>query len=126
MDLGLRGENVLPMLKVGFGIIGCGGIAFNAHIPSIEAIEEAEVVAVSRRSKDKAREAAQRCGLDSWYTDNQKVIDHPDVNAVIICTPPNAHAEWTIKAAAAGKHALCENSALYPLHSRTGAMRGAR
>jgi len=94
--------------EIGFGIIGCGGIAFNAHIPSIEAIPDARVVAVSSRSEASARRAAERCGLDTWYTDNQKVIGHPGVDAVIIATPPNLHAEWTVKAAEGGKHVLCE------------------
>ncbi|MCL5986861.1 MAG: Gfo/Idh/MocA family oxidoreductase [Actinobacteria bacterium] len=96
------------MNKIGFGIIGCGGIALDAHIPSIDAIKEAELVAISRRSEDKAKEIADRCNVGCYYTDNQKVIDHPDVDAVIVTTPPNSHAEWTIKAARAGKHVLCE------------------
>jgi myo-inositol 2-dehydrogenase/D-chiro-inositol 1-dehydrogenase len=98
----------MPKKKMGFGIIGCGGIAATAHIPSIAEIPDATVVAVSSRSEVSAQRAAEICGLDIWFTDNQKVVDHPDVDAVVICTPPNVHAEWTIKAAAAGKHVLCE------------------
>jgi len=94
--------------KVRFGIIGCGGIAWNAHIPAIRAVDDAEVVAVSNRSPEKAQAAARLLGLDAWYTENQRVIDRPDVDAVIIAAPPNAHAEWTVKAATAGKHVLCE------------------
>lgn len=91
-----------------FGLIGTGGIAFDAHIPAIEAIPDARITAVSNRSEAKARRAAERCGLSRWFTDNQRVIDDPEVDAVIICTPPNAHADWTVKAARAGKHVLCE------------------
>ena len=96
------------MKKIGFGIIGCGGIALDAHIPSIKAIDEAKLVAISRRSENKIKEIAEQCDIDSYYTDNQKVIDHPGVDVVIIATPPNTHREWTIKAAKAGKHVLCE------------------
>ena len=94
--------------KIGFGIIGCGGIAFDAHLPSLKEIPSAEVVAVSNRSEGKAIKAAEYCGISTWYTDNQKVIDEEGVDAVVICIPPNGHAEWTIKAAEAGKHVLCE------------------
>jgi predicted dehydrogenase len=93
---------------IGIGIIGSGGIALDAHIPAILELADTELVALSNRSEAKAQRAAARAGIDEWYTDNQKVIDHPGVDAVVICTPPNAHKEWTLKAAAAGKHVLCE------------------
>ena len=96
------------MNKIGFGIIGCGGIALDAHIPSIETIDDAQLVAISRRTEEKAKEIAQAHNVDSYYTDNQKVIDNPKVDAVIVTTPPNLHKEWTIKAAQKGKHVLCE------------------
>jgi len=96
------------MQKIGFGIIGCGGIAFDAHLPSLKEIPEAKVVAVSNRSEEKAIKAAEYCEISAWYTDNQEVIDEEGVDVVVICIPPNGHAEWTIKAAEAGKHVLCE------------------
>src|SRR5690242_5979720 len=96
------------MEQIGVGIIGSGGIASTAHIPALRDIPDARILAISNRSIEKARAAAS--GLDgvAVYDDNQRVIDHPGVDAVIVCTPPNAHAEWTIKAARAGKHELCE------------------
>ncbi|RLC59922.1 MAG: gfo/Idh/MocA family oxidoreductase, partial [Chloroflexi bacterium] len=75
--------------KIGFGIVGCGGIAHDAHLPSLKEIPEAKVVAISRRREKEARRIAEEFGVENWYTDNNQVIEHDDVDAVIICTPPN-------------------------------------
>ena len=96
------------MGKIGFGIIGSGGIATTAHIPSLLEITDAQLLAISSRSIDKARAAATHVDGASAYADNQQVIDHPAVEAVILAMPPKWHAEWAIKAAQAGKHVLCE------------------
>lgn len=94
--------------KIGFGIIGCGGIARDAHLPSLKEIPEAEVVAISRRREKEARRIAEEFGVENWYTDNNQVINNDNVDAVIICTPPNYHEELTAASAKAGKHILCE------------------
>jgi predicted dehydrogenase len=96
------------MKQVQIGLIGCGTIAFQAHFPAVDSIPEARVVAVSSRSEASAKRGADRCGLSSWFTDSQKLIDHPDVEAVVICVPPADHLDLTLRAATAGKHVLCE------------------
>ena len=52
--------------------------------------------------------AAARIEGATVYADNQQVIDHPGVEAVILAMPPKWHAEWAVKAAQAGKHVFCE------------------
>jgi len=94
--------------KIGFGIIGCGGIARDAHLPSLKEIPDAKVIAVSRRTEREAKRVAEEFGVENWYTDNNRVIEHDDIGAVIICTPPKLHEEITIGCARAGKHILCE------------------
>lgn len=96
------------MGNIGFGIIGGGGIATTAHIPSLLEVPDAQLVAVADRSIESARAAAARVDGAAAYSDNQQIIDHPAVEAVILCVPPKWHAEWAIKAARAGKHVLCE------------------
>jgi predicted dehydrogenase len=96
------------MGKIGFGIIGSGGIATTAHIPSLLEITDAQLLAIASRSIDKARASAAHVDGAAAYADNQEVIDQPAVEAVILCMPPKWHAEWAIKAAQAGKHVLCE------------------
>lgn len=94
--------------RLGFGIIGCGGIAHDAHLPSLREIPEAETVAVSSRSEASARGAAERFGVTNWYTANDELITRDDIDVVIICTPPKFHKDLTVTAAQAGKHVLCE------------------
>lgn len=94
--------------KIGFGIVGCGGIARIAHLASFKEIPEAKVVAISRRTEHEGRRIAHEFGVENWYTDNNRVIEHKDVEAVIVATPPRYHKEITIACAKAGKHVLCE------------------
>ena len=94
--------------KIRFGIIGCGGIAHDAHLPSIKEIANAEVVALSRRTGTEAKRIAEEFGVKGWYTDNNRIIEHDDIDAVMICTPPNSHGELTVSCAKAGKHVFCE------------------
>ena len=72
------------MGKIGFGIIGSGGIATTAHIPSLLEISDAQLLAVANRSIEKARAAAALVDGAAAYDDNQLVIDHPGVEAVIV------------------------------------------
>lgn len=94
--------------QIGFGVIGCGGIARNAHLPAIKQIDEAQIIAVSNPRIAKAESAAADFGAKAVYSDHMDVINHPEVDAVIICSPPKFHMEQTIAAAKAGKHILCE------------------
>ena len=61
-----------------------------------------------RRDADKARDYAQRHGVPRWYGDDDELIADPEVNAVYIATPPDSHAEYTVRAARAGKPVYVE------------------
>ena len=61
-----------------------------------------------RRSEDKVKDYALRHGVQKWYTNAQALIDDPEVNAIYIATPPDAHLELTRMAAAAGKPVYVE------------------
>ena len=61
-----------------------------------------------RRNGDKARDYAQRHGVPRWYGDADELIADPEVNAVYIATPPDSHAEYTVRAARAGKPVYVE------------------
>jgi predicted dehydrogenase len=60
------------------------------------------------RTEEKARSYAERHGIPHWYTDAQKLIDDPDVNAVYVATPPSSHATFAIMAMKAGKPVYVE------------------
>ena len=77
-------------------------------VPQMIASEHAEVVAVASRSFGKARSFADEFGIPDALDSYDKLLDDGNIDAVYIPLPPSMHCEWTIKAAAAGKHILCE------------------
>jgi predicted dehydrogenase len=96
------------MEPIRLAILGGGNIAFNAHVPAIESVPEVRVVAAAATPEAHARRVAGRFDLPRYSTDPQEVFDDPEVEAVLITTPPVTHADFTRRAAAAGKHVLCE------------------
>lgn len=92
--------------RVRFGIIGCGRIA-QSHLSALATLEEAKLtVAVeSRKAAGQAVAEEHACALFDDYRD-PKVIEQ--VDAVIICTPPNLHAEVARHFLERGVHVLCE------------------
>ena len=66
------------------------------------------VIAVASRERARAESYAREHGLERVYGDYAALLEDPDVDAVYIPLPNHLHREWTIKAAEAGKHVLCE------------------
>ncbi|MEZ5559132.1 MAG: phytanoyl-CoA dioxygenase family protein [Pseudomonadales bacterium] len=95
----------------GWGIIGCGDVADRKAGAAFNAIPGSRLVAVMRRNGDAARAFAERHGATHWGTDAAAVIDHPDVTAVYVATPPAHHLEYALAVAAAGKPCLVEKPA---------------
>lgn len=94
-------------LKV--GIIGCGGIANNKHLPSIKALGGVDVVALCDIIQEKASKAAQQFGTDDAKVfEDYKDLLKLDLDAVYVCTPNRSHSAITVDALRAGKHVLCE------------------
>ncbi len=93
---------------VKFGVISTARIGLNAHIPAIQESKNGEVVAISSRDPEKAKAEAERLGIPRHYGSYDEVIADPEVDAVVNPLPNTMHHEWTIKAANAGKHVMCE------------------
>jgi D-xylose 1-dehydrogenase (NADP+, D-xylono-1,5-lactone-forming) len=91
-----------------WGILGPGFIATRAIIPAVQEASNSRILAVASRNKQRASEVALRFGIERLYSDYQALLDNPDIDAVYIALPNHLHHEWTIRAAAAGKHMLCE------------------
>ncbi|MDP7447206.1 MAG: Gfo/Idh/MocA family oxidoreductase, partial [Candidatus Latescibacteria bacterium] len=91
-----------------FGIIGCGSIAANSFAPSLVHSDELDLVAVCRRDADKARDFADRFGGCAHYSTAADLLADEAVEAVVVSTPSDTHCEYTLAAAAAGKHVMCE------------------
>jgi predicted dehydrogenase len=96
----------LKIIKWGF--IGCGEVTEKKSGPAFSEVEGSTVVAVMSRSEQKARSYAERHGIPRWYTDAQKLIDDPEVNAIYVATPPSSHATFAIMSMKAGKPVYIE------------------
>ncbi|MDX5436908.1 MAG: Gfo/Idh/MocA family oxidoreductase, partial [Pontibacter sp.] len=96
------------MQKVRWGIIGCGDVTEVKSGPAFQKIENSELVAVMRRDSAKAQDYAARHGVPKWYDSAEALIHDPDVDAVYIATPPDSHAAYTLRVAAAGKSVYVE------------------
>ncbi|MEX1287526.1 MAG: Gfo/Idh/MocA family oxidoreductase [Acidimicrobiia bacterium] len=93
---------------VRWGIVSTADIGMTKVTPAIQEAANAEVVAIASRGEDRARTAADRLGIPTAYGSYEALLEADDVDAVYIPLPNDQHAEWTMRAAAAGKHVLCE------------------
>ncbi len=91
-----------------WGIIGCGDVTERKSGPAYQKTEGFSIVAVMRRDAVKAEEYAKRHGINRWYSDADALIANPEVDAVYIATPPDTHAFYALKVAAAGKPCCIE------------------
>ena len=108
------------MRPLRWGILGCGDIAGKTFAPCLVQSDCCELVAVMRRDAAKAREFAEQFGVERAYSDVGQLINDPQVDALVIATPPHVHAEQTVAAARAGKHVLVEKPmAMNPDECRT-------
>ncbi|MBD1380380.1 Gfo/Idh/MocA family protein [Metabacillus arenae] len=96
------------MKKVRWGIIGCAGIAKRAVIPGIQQSETCEVTAIASRRLEKAKKTAEELNIPTAYGSYEELLADPNIDGVYIPLPNHLHKEWTIRAAEAGKHVLCE------------------
>lgn len=96
------------MRQVNWGMIGCGDVAEVKSGPPLYKTENSNLVAIMRRNESLARDYAARHNVPSYYTDVDKLINDPHVNAVYIATPPDTHCEYTLRVADAGKPVYVE------------------
>src|SRR5438128_8403223 len=90
------------------GLIGAGriGRVHARHLTS--RIPSAELLMVADPFEKAARECAAHYAIPSYRGDYRAVLDHPDIQAVVICSSTNTHAQIIEEAAQAGKHIFCE------------------
>jgi D-xylose 1-dehydrogenase (NADP+, D-xylono-1,5-lactone-forming) len=91
-----------------WGVLGCADIATRAMIPALQEARNAKVTVIASRSLERASSAAERFGIGRSVGSYEALVESPDVDAVYVPLPTSLHAEWTIAAARAGKHVLCE------------------
>lgn len=96
------------MRRVGFGVIGTGIVGGAWHAYVYGRLPQSKLVAVCDLNEQRANEAAKKYGASAVYTDYRKLLENPEIAAVSIATPDQAHREIAVAAAEAGKHILVE------------------
>jgi predicted dehydrogenase len=96
------------MDTVRWGIIGVGDVTEVKSGPALQQADHSALVAVMRRSGDKAADYARRHGVPHWYDDADALVEDPEVDAVYIATPPDSHCDYALRVAAAGKPVYVE------------------
>lgn len=86
-----------------WGIIGCGNVTEVKSGPAYQQTPGFSLHAVMRRDAVKAEDYARRHQVPLWFDDADALIQHPEIDAVYIATPPDSHLFYALKVAAAGK-----------------------
>jgi glucose-fructose oxidoreductase len=98
--------------KVGFAIVGLGGYALNSIMPQFIHCTHSRLAALVSGDPAKLRKVGAEYGVPERsrysYATFDSIRDNPDVDVVYVILPNAMHAEYTIRAARAGKHVLCE------------------
>lgn len=96
------------MKKLNVGIIGAGRIG-QVHAKSITYhIPQAKIVAISDIYYEGAEKVAESLGIPNAYEDYHEILNNPEIDAVLICSSTDTHANIAVEAAEAGKHIFCE------------------
>ncbi len=94
--------------RLGVGVLGAHNWAAKAHLPGYAAYDRARLVAICDVVPERAREMAERFGIERVYSDHRELLADPDVQMVDICTPTDTHAPLSQAVIEAGKHVLSE------------------
>jgi predicted dehydrogenase len=113
MGLGARGTiQAATARPVGVAVVGIGGLTQGEILPALTKTAGCRLVALVSGHPDKARRVAAQYGLPESaiysYETYDRMADNPAIEMVYIVLPNGMHAEYTIRAAKAGKHVLCE------------------
>src|SRR5438045_2438354 len=94
--------------KVKWGVLGVAAIAVKKVIPAMQKGEWSEITAIASRDSRKAHDAAGKLGIPKAYGSYEELLSDPEIDAIYNPLPNHLHVPWSIKAAEAGKHVLCE------------------
>ena len=96
------------MRKVKWGILGAAKIARQRVIPGMQKGDLCEVTGIASRDHAKAQSIASELGIPKAYGSYEEMLADPEIEAIYNPLPNHLHVPWSILAAEAGKHVLCE------------------
>jgi predicted dehydrogenase len=94
--------------KVRWGVLGVAAIAVRKAIPAMQKGERSEVAAIASRDINKAKDATRTLGIAKAYGSYEELLADREIEAIYNPLPNHLHVPWSLKAAEAGKHVLCE------------------
>src|SRR5947208_1536737 len=94
--------------KVKWGVLGAASIDTKKGIPGMQKGEWSEIAAIASRDLKKAKDAAKKLGIAKAYGSYEELLADEEIEAIYNPLPNHLHVPWSIQAAEAGKHVLCE------------------
>ncbi len=105
--------------KVRWGVLSTAKIGWEKVIPAMQRGQMCSIDAIASRSLDSAKAWADKLGIPKAYGSYEALLADPTIEAIYNPLPNDLHVEWTLKAARAGKHVLCEKP--FALNAREAA-----
>jgi predicted dehydrogenase len=93
---------------VRWGVLSTANIGLKKVLPGMQKGQYSCIAAIASRDLKKARQAATALGIPTAYGSYEELLADPNIDAIYNPLPNQLHVPWTIKAAEAGKHVLCE------------------
>jgi predicted dehydrogenase len=94
--------------KIRWGVLSTASIGVRKVLPAMQKGKHSTVAAIASRDLTKAKETAAKLNIPTAYGSYEELIADPNIDAIYNPLPNQLHVPWTIKAAEAGKHVLCE------------------
>ena len=111
-EVQLFGRGIAPVAagekSMAIGVLGAGDFAMSMLLPAIGQLRGVELIGVCAANGSHARHAAEKFGFRYCATEEQRVLNDPNVNTIVIATRHHLHAAQVLAALAAGKHIFCE------------------
>ena len=94
--------------KIRFGVLSVAKIGTVRVIPAMLQCASCEIAAIASRDLNRAKETAEKLGIPTAYGSYEELLADPSIDAIYNPLPNQLHLPWSIRAAEAGKHVLCE------------------
>ena len=94
--------------SMGIGVLGAGSFAMGTLLPALKQLNRVGLVGVCAANGSHARHAAEKFGFHYCTTDEQRILDDPNINTVVIATRHHLHATQVLAALSSGKNIFCE------------------
>ncbi len=94
--------------SVRWGILGVSSFAMEEIVPALSHAQVSSLGAIASRDLAKAQKAANEASIPQAYGSYEELLADPDIEVIYNPLPNHLHVPWSIRAAEAGKHVLCE------------------